>query len=125
MSKTFEPERLRGLLAAVQGLLQEMRSAAARRAAAVDAVPHDFRASASNLIHYLTVRAHDLRPLQRELAALSLSSLGRMEGHALGTLAGVERALQALVGDAPAADPAADCPSGAQAADLLAARSAH
>ncbi len=123
MPRTFEPERLRGLLAAVQGLLQEMRTAAARRCAAIDAVPMDHRSSARNLIHYLTLRAHDLRPLQRELAALSLSSLGRMEGHALATLSGVERALTTFLGAATGETIAEACPSAAEAEDVLAARS--
>jgi pyruvate kinase len=44
------------------------------------------RASARNLIHYLAVRSHDIRPLQADLARLGLSSLGRMEAHAMATL---------------------------------------
>ena len=37
----------------------------------------NFRDSARNLLHYLALRRHDLRPLQVALAALGLSSLGR------------------------------------------------
>ena len=44
------------------------------------------RASARNLIHYLAVRSHDIRDLQVDLAHLGLSSLGRMEAHALASL---------------------------------------
>jgi pyruvate kinase len=38
---------------------------------------------ARNLIHYLALRGHDLRDLQRGLSELGLSSLGRCEAHVL------------------------------------------
>jgi len=37
--------------------------------------------SALNLAQYLALRRRDLRPLQQQLAALGLSSLGRVETH--------------------------------------------
>src|SRR5262245_17208708 len=46
-----------------------------------------------NLIHYLGLRRHDLRPVQMQLAALGLSSLGRAESHVLGNLDAVLRLL--------------------------------
>ena len=39
----------------------------------------NYQDSARNLLHYLALRRHDLRPLQLRLAALGLSSLGRAE----------------------------------------------
>ena len=51
-----------------------------------------------NLAHYLAVRQHDLRELQRGLSALGLSSLGRMERCVLSTLQAVEHALRCLSG---------------------------
>ena len=45
-----------------------------------------FNYSAQNLAHYLTLRRHDLRPLQTKLGQAGLSSLGRSEAHVLGTL---------------------------------------
>jgi pyruvate kinase len=44
------------------------------------------RESAYNLVHYLAIRRHDLRELQRELIRLGLSSLGRMEAHVMASL---------------------------------------
>ncbi len=44
------------------------------------------RPSARNLAHYLAVRQHDIRDLQRELGSLGLSSLGRMEAHVMNSL---------------------------------------
>jgi pyruvate kinase len=46
-------------------------------------VPERRWQSARNLIHYLTMRGRDLRPLQGRLAACGLSSLGRAESQAL------------------------------------------
>lgn len=51
-----------------------------------------------NLAHYLAIRHHDLRDLQRELMWHGLSSLGRLEGRVLPTLDAVQHALSALAG---------------------------
>ena len=58
----------------------------------------DFTASAQNLAHYMAVRHRDLRPMQRSLMALGLSSLGRLESRVLPTLKAVKNALAALGG---------------------------
>ena len=58
----------------------------------------DFAASASNLAHYLALRRHDLRPLQRALMALGMSSLGRLESRVLPTLKAVSASVAALCG---------------------------
>ena len=55
-----------------------------------------FAPSALNLAHYLAIRRHDLRPLQRRLMALGISSLGRLEGRVLAQLDAVAVALAAL-----------------------------
>lgn len=60
-----------------------------------------FADSASNLAYYLALRRRDLRPLQRPLTALGLSSLGRLESRVLPTLIAVKTALSALLGQAP------------------------
>jgi pyruvate kinase len=61
-------------------------------------LPADARPSARNLVHYLGLRAHDLEPVQRVLAAHGLSSLGRAEPHVLANLDAVLRALRSLTG---------------------------
>src|SRR5271168_4561097 len=60
-----------------------------------------FADSALNLAHYLALRRLDLRPLQRPLTALGLSSLGRLESRVLPTLLAVRSALSALLGREP------------------------
>ena len=61
----------------------------------------DHRASARNLLDYLALRRHDIRPLQSKLARLGLSSLGRTEPHVLSSLHAVLRVLHKLVGSDP------------------------
>ncbi len=56
----------------------------------------DDDASLANLAHYLALRHHDLRPLQRRLMWHGLSSLGRLESRVLPTLDAVLGALGAI-----------------------------
>jgi pyruvate kinase len=58
----------------------------------------NYRDSALNLLHYLTLRRHDLRPLQDRLATLGLSSLGRAEAHVLATVEATLETLHSLTG---------------------------
>lgn len=120
MVERFCPERLRQVRESVDALLDETVAAMDARSAAIQAVPTTHRASARNLAHYLAVRAHDLRPLQHELAELSLSSLGRMEASVQHTLRGVQCALLALAGHRPAETPPSDALHPERSAHLLA-----
>jgi pyruvate kinase len=63
----------------------------------------DLRDSASNLLHYLVLRRHDLRPLQLRLAELGLSSLGRAESYVLACVEAVLRNVCVLL-DRPVGD---------------------
>ncbi len=66
-----------------------------------EVVHPNYRDSAVNLLHYLAMRRHDLRPLQLRLAALGLSSLGRAESHVLATVDSVLDILRRLTGNPP------------------------
>jgi pyruvate kinase len=57
-----------------------------------------YRDSARNLLHYVALRRGDIRALQKRLASLGLSSLGRTESHVLDNLTAVTRILHCLVG---------------------------
>jgi len=71
----------------------------------------EFVASALNLAHYLILRRRDLRPMQRRLMVLGLSSLGRAEGRVLASLDAVMVALASLAApDVPAGEPAFPSP---------------
>ena len=67
-------------------------------AAELDGTAPSMRESAYNLAHYLAVRRHDVRELQRDLSALGLSSLGRMEAHVMASLNAVFEVLLRLRG---------------------------
>jgi pyruvate kinase len=69
-----------------------------RHAFAITSTHPAFRASARNLVHYLSLRQHDLRAVQSDLAELGLSSLGRSEPHVLQSLDAVISVLNSLLG---------------------------
>ncbi|CAN5284861.1 pyruvate kinase [soil metagenome] len=54
--------------------------------------------SAKNLLHYLSLRQHDIRELQDKLSQQGFSSLGRIEGHVLASLQAVIMQLCKLTG---------------------------
>lgn len=82
--------------------LQLLRKSLHEREAAMQSelgrVSPRYRESARNLIHYLALRMHDLRPLQEQLAWLGLSSLGRSESHVMANLDKVLGNLHSLTG---------------------------
>lgn len=55
--------------------------------------------SARNLLHYLSLRRRDLRPIQDQLAALGLSSLGRAESHVKASVDSIDDVLYRLIGN--------------------------
>ena len=65
-------------------------------------LPADRRPSAENLLHYLELRSHDLKPLQHQLARLGLSSPGQAETRVLPAIDAVLGHLYRLNGDATA-----------------------
>lgn len=127
-SRTYPPpvtgpyaaKRIDSLLGELEVLRDAALALERDHAADLEALPEDRRASARNLLHYLAVRQHDIRELQDDLAELGLSSLGRLEPHALASIDAVLAALRRLLrsGSAPPAAPA-DFGAGAR---MLAAR---
>ena len=85
------------LLAELSAIRTEMINEAGRCRALLDAVHPNHRESARNLLHYLVLRRRDLRPLQRRLSTLGLSSLGRAESCVLATVDSVLDTLDRLV----------------------------
>jgi pyruvate kinase len=94
--------------------IEKLRNAAlkleARHEETLAATAPALKRSARNLVHYLAVRAHDIRSLQADLARLGLSSLGRMEAHAMASLDMVRRLLLLISGDAAPAQAEAPPP---------------
>jgi len=92
------PERadIDGVLRELTAIRADMVADPALSQIRLDGVHSNYRASASNLLHYLTLRRHDLRPLQLRLAEMGLSSLGRAESHVLASLDAVLKVLHFL-----------------------------
>lgn len=88
------------VLSELTDIREEMLSDPAISQTHLDEVHVNYRESACNLLHYLSLRRRDLRPLQRRLAALGLSSLGRAESNVLGTINAVLSVLHELQGRA-------------------------
>jgi pyruvate kinase len=82
-------ELQKDVIDARDGILESWHSALKRPA---------YLASAKNLAAYIGLRRWDLRDIQRQLAPLALSSLGRCESHVEASLSGVIRGLRMLIG---------------------------
>ncbi|WP_193748538.1 pyruvate kinase [Gordonia terrae] len=67
------------LSTALHELRDDLDRAELQAESLIAAVADQHRHSARNLVHYVAVRRHDLRPLQESMSAHGLSSLGRME----------------------------------------------
>jgi len=77
---------IEGVLSELMAIRADMVAGPAMSQPHLAKVHANYRDSARNLLHYLALRRHDLRPLQLRLAALGLSSLGRAESHVLTTV---------------------------------------
>jgi pyruvate kinase len=108
-----EGDDVQGLFTELSALRNALTAAGAVPKELLDAVHENYRDSARNLVHYLVLRRHDLRPLQLRLAALGLSSLGRAESSVLSNVDAVLDILRRLT---PHADGA---PRNTVAIDLL------
>jgi pyruvate kinase len=83
----------------LEALRDEMRDRHLASSPAFARVHPTHERSAKNLVDYLTLRSHDMRPTQAALAELGASSLGRAEEHVIRSLETVIGVLHALSGD--------------------------
>jgi pyruvate kinase len=68
----------------------------------IESLHASHRESGRNLIHYMSLRRHDLSSLQLQLASRGLSSLGRSESRVSANLDAVLNAMRCLCGQYPA-----------------------
>ena len=106
------------LLEQLDVLRHDLASAAPEDPEALGQIHPSRRLSACNLLHYLALRRHEIRPLQESLAELGLSSLGRAEAHVLASLDAVRIALHRLLNER--VPEVASAPTFAQGRKLLA-----
>jgi pyruvate kinase len=90
-------ESVEDVLRELTAVREEMIAALAAPPLRLEEVHPNYRDSARNLLGYLALRRRDLRPLQRRLATLGLSSLGRAESHVLATVNAVLSVMHQLV----------------------------
>jgi pyruvate kinase len=86
----------RKLIPQVTGLYERALKHEREHTEGLQRVAEGYQDSARNLLHYLAIRQVDVRPIQMALAAIGLSSLGRMEAHTLSTLNAVLFALHRI-----------------------------
>ncbi|NND89767.1 MAG: pyruvate kinase [Granulosicoccus sp.] len=86
------------LLDELTDLQTRMRQMENQFADRIQDVAESNKLSARNLLHYVSLRQHDLRSLQEQLSSRGLSSLGRCEAHVMTTLCRVIDVLCRLSG---------------------------
>ena len=92
-----EPD-LETLIDTLNKIRKEMFRLEKNVAEQVDQLPEIHRESARNLAHYIALRRHDIRGLQVQLAAMGLSSLGRLESSVMNSINTVLKVLCRLAG---------------------------
>jgi pyruvate kinase len=93
---TRQLERLKSQLATLLHEARRMEDAYADELAKIEP---NYRNSAKNFLHYLSIRQHDIRGLQQDLSSLGLSSLGVLEPHVMASLNSVISILEQLTED--------------------------
>jgi pyruvate kinase len=93
-----ELKEIESLREEIDTLIRGALTFEADHCAEFEMVASEMRSSARNLLHYLSLRQHDLRPLQERLRKRGLSSLGRLEPCVLRTLTTMRSTLDLMAG---------------------------
>ncbi len=101
VSPTSDQRALLALEHELTVLRGALLQAEADHAPAIAATHPSHRDSATNLVHYVELRRHDIRDLQERLVRVGLSSLGRSEAHVLATIDAVLVVIERLLGHQP------------------------
>mgnify|MGYP002783573293 CR=1 FL=1 len=91
-------QKLEFLLAEVQMLQKNAIETELKNRSLLEKVHPQYLHSAKNLLHYLSIRSHDLTALQFELSSLAISSLTHSEAYTLNNLYKIENLIKALLG---------------------------
>jgi pyruvate kinase len=97
MSRNFALE-IQSIISRLQPIRLEVLQAEQHFRTELDHVYSGNLQSARNLVHYLSLRRHDIRELQEDLGRLALTSLGRLESHVIATLDALMALLYKLAG---------------------------
>ena len=96
--KSEELHPYASLLNELEGLRSELLALEYSSSTTLQHVNPSHQSSTINLIHYLGLRRRDIRSLQERLAAVGLSSLGRMESHVFANLNAIIDLLSCALG---------------------------
>jgi pyruvate kinase len=91
----MQPE-LQPLIHELKDLYNEMLTLVEENLAVLGQIHPENQSGATNLLHYLALRRHDVRELQDRLTTLGLSSLGRTESNVLSSVRAVTTILSSL-----------------------------
>lgn len=97
--KRSEPDELEELIQQLGAIRLEMLELETAALPEQGALHESHSKSAKNLLHYLALRRHDLRNIQRRLSAHGLSSLGRAEAHVKANVDAIESLLRRIAND--------------------------
>ncbi len=93
----MKTKRIAEIQAEIVALIADMRQAETEHAEALAAVHPSFADSARNLVHYRSLRQHDIRSLQRRLGNLGLSRLAKAQSHVLASLEAAANILESFL----------------------------
>jgi pyruvate kinase len=96
--KNWDLEHIDSILQELNDILTDMARMESENSTWIKAACPSYVNSARNLLHYLALRQRDIRGLQRELASMGLSSLGRSEAHVMFSIIAVIKVLEGLSG---------------------------
>jgi len=88
---------IQSLFDELMAIRKDMMAESARSRHRLAAIDGQHQESARNLLHYIALRSRDIRPLQLQLSALGLSSLGRAETHVLVAIDAVAEVLRSFL----------------------------
>jgi pyruvate kinase len=94
----WDPEVVAAAIDDLSALRADLVALPGRLDDSLRAVHPNHAAGATNLVHYVELRRHDVRALQDRLAWIGLSSLGRAESHVLANVDKVLGLLHCLAG---------------------------
>lgn len=89
--------QIEAMLQQVEAIAREAKDRERKYAERLEIVHPELQYSARNLIHYRTLREHDIRELQKQLGYMGLSRLAKAEGHTMAALSVTATILRALI----------------------------
>lgn len=93
--------RLQEMLRQINDIIRQAEADEAQQRERIARLHPNYRRSARNLIHYRSLRSHDLRKLQKRLGHMGLSRLAKAHSHVMASLQMNRAILEAFLEDTP------------------------